>query len=183
MCILNTDEMQWSTELNDLTGQLSSYSGFGFSSLHTVWFYYYSQSIWISRLFQEKTGLFCFRREGLRDMLKQQFSYFLIEECIRKKDRSREHSGGSVKEGGGNGFVQPVQGFQKQAQPTTMPPSLAWVLPMLPREREMHACCSICMFFQREHFQTSVFALINYSCLLLEETTLAVGNNTQRHTL
>lgn len=30
-----------------------------------------------------------------------------------------------MKEGGGDGFVQPVQGFQKQAQPTTMSPSLA----------------------------------------------------------
>lgn len=29
-----------------------------------------------------------------------------------------------MKEGGGDAFVQPVQGFQKQAQPTTMSPSL-----------------------------------------------------------
>lgn len=29
--------------------------------------------------------LFCFRI-GLRDMLKQQFSYFLLEECTRKRD-------------------------------------------------------------------------------------------------
>lgn len=134
--------------------------------------YYYSQSVWISRLFQEKTGLFCFRKEGLRHMLKQQFSYFLLEECIRKKDRSKEHSGGSVKEGGRNGFVQPVQRFQKQAQPTTMSPSLAWVLLMLPREGEMHACCSICSFPPSTHPNYSLFALKNSGCLLLEETTL-----------
>lgn len=44
--------------------------------------------------------LFGFRREGLRDMLKRQLSYFLLEECMREKDkRSREHSGGSVRSG------------------------------------------------------------------------------------
>lgn len=68
--------------------------------------------------------LFRFRREGLTDMLKRQLSYFLLEECMREKDREAE-SGGSVKEGGGDGSVQPVQGFQKQAQPTTMSISLA----------------------------------------------------------
>ncbi|RCU34709.1 hypothetical protein DVA76_19310, partial [Acinetobacter baumannii] len=30
--------------------------------------------------------LFRFRREGLRDMLKRQFSYCLLEECMRKKE-------------------------------------------------------------------------------------------------
>lgn len=59
-------------------------------------------------------------------MLKRQFSYCLLEECMRKKERSREHSGGSVKEGGGDGFVQPIQGFQKQAQPTTTSINDAW---------------------------------------------------------
>lgn len=34
-------------------------------------------------------------------------------------------------EEGGHGFVQPDQGFQKQAQPTTMSPSVARVLLML----------------------------------------------------
>lgn len=34
--------------------------------------------------------LFCFRREGLRDMLKRQFSHFRFEECMRKKDRAAE---------------------------------------------------------------------------------------------
>ena len=49
--------------------------------------------------------LFCFRREGLRVMLKRQLSYCLLEECMREKDkRSREQSGGSVKEGGGGWF-------------------------------------------------------------------------------
>lgn len=58
-------------------------------------------------------------------MLKRQFSYFLLVECMRKRDQEAEsYSGGSVKEGEEDGFIQPVQGFQKQAQPTTMSPSL-----------------------------------------------------------
>lgn len=69
--------------------------------------------------------LFHFRTEGLRDMLKRQFSYFLLE-CMRESQRSREHSGGSVREGGGEGFfVQPDQDFQKQVQPTATCPSQA----------------------------------------------------------
>lgn len=104
--------------------------------------------------------LFGFRREGLRDMLKRQFSHFLLEECTRRKDRAAE----SIVEG----VWQRVEGMvsysqikvsRKQAQPTTMSPSRGWVLLMLPREGEMHAGRSTCSFSPREHTWTTDYLL------------------------
>lgn len=68
--------------------------------------------------------------KGLRDMLKRQFVcffvIFLLKSAWEEEEEEKQKAiVEGVKEGGGDGFVQPVKGFQKQAQPTTMSPSLA----------------------------------------------------------
>lgn len=57
-------------------------------------------------------------------MLKRQFSYFLLGECTRKKDRAAESEVEGVREGGGMVSNSQIE-VSKQAQPTTMPTSLA----------------------------------------------------------
>ena len=74
---------------NDATGLLLCYGGLGLSSLHTVLFFT-GVSLIKQAVSRKDRPLFCFRREGLRDMLKRQLSYFLLQECIIKKDKEAD---------------------------------------------------------------------------------------------
>lgn len=80
-CILNTDQKQGSFPLTvGLGSVLYILSGLLLQSVSLV----------KEAVSRKDRPLFGFRREGLRDMLKRQFSHFLLEECTRRKDRAAE---------------------------------------------------------------------------------------------
>lgn len=82
------------------------------------------QSITLSRLCQERSGCSFEERRVERHAEAAVKLFSSLHERERKTDRKAERQSGERVKGGGNGFVQPVQGFRKQAQPTTTSPSL-----------------------------------------------------------
>lgn len=105
--------------LNDVTCQLFLPMVLGSVLYIPFSWFTTSQSIRLSRLFQEKTGC-CFvflfwEKKGWETCWSGSFCYFRLEECMRKKDREAEsHSGGSVKEGGGDGLYSQFKVFRSR---------------------------------------------------------------------